>query len=502
MLRNLNKAPLNLLLAVVLTVSLAGSALMLLIAAVMGSLGVVRAQVLLTFVCLFFGSLLMQVQLRTQRRSGGGGSLLAGLGLVVILVSQVAFLVIVWTNWKASTTVWRVWWLSMVPSVFVTHLILLRDWAGRRDELAAAGTGLCIVWAGLMILYLGLRRDMFSGLAPAFLWIGAIPAAGTVVGSVYLLARRVLRHTSARAMSRRAGLAGLLMSYLVVAVAAFYAGRAGGADRDLPSDPGYFLAHLPEDLRQQLAEDTYRIQARVATVMGDTRLTTRPPFIGPELIEKIQPRLQPGDILLERRNWYLSNPALPGFWPHAALYVGRLGDLERLGVKKHPAFKKHAREYFVAAPDGRGNTVIEAISEGVVLNSLTHSMHADYVAVLRPRVSEKAVARAIIRAFGNLGKKYDFEFDFNDTSKLVCTQVVYESYRDVVDFPLRRVVGRMTLPANDIARKYVTEAGRADRQLDFVLFLDAAPTRGTAFEVDEAAFRAAVHRPRALAEQP
>ena len=122
--------------------------------------------------------------------------------------------------------------------------------------------------------------------------------------------------------------------------------------------------------------------------------------------------------------------------------------------------------------------------------------------MLRPRVTEKQAAEAIARAFENLGKPYDFDFDFDDTSKLVCTQLVHVAYKGMVDFRLVRIMDRNTLPANEIARKHAAEAGTPGQQLDFVLFLDAAPSRGVAFEADEAAFRASVSRPRALVEQP
>jgi hypothetical protein len=487
----------------VLGISLAGAIVMLLVAAVLRGFGTARAQVLLTFVGLFFGSLLMQVQLRARRRAERGVSTLLAIGVAVILISQISFLVLVWTNWKTATFVWRIWWVSMVPSVFVTHLILLRGAAGRHGNLVELLTGFCVLWAGLMILYLGLRRDMLAGISPAYLWVGAVPAAGTVLGSVYVVTRRALRRARPGAASKRATVAGVLMSLLVTAVAGFYVGRAtAGRGRQLSEDPNALIAAAGKDLLEQLGKDKYGIQARVATFLGDTRIVRRPPFIGIDQIEKLQSRLRPGDILLERRNWYLSNPALPGFWPHAALYIGHVEDLKRLGVTNHPSFRKHLGAYFTAAPDGRGNTVIEAVSEGVILNSLTHSLHADYAAVLRPRLSEKQVAAAIVRAFEHLGKPYDFNFDFDDTDKLVCTQLIYVSYAGMVNFPLQRVMGRSTLPANEIARKYAAEAGRADRQLDFVLFLDAAPARGVAFEADEAAFRESLKRPRALVERP
>ena len=487
----------------VMAVSLVGTALMLLIALLIWSLRGAVAQVLLTFVAMLLGSLLMQVQLRARHRSEGSVSILLSVGVAVIFISQISFLALVWTDWKTYTSIWRIWWISMVPSVFVTHLILLQRASGKGSGgMIELLTGLCVLWAGVMLLWLGLRADLFAGISPAYFWVGAAPAAGTVLGSTYLVIRRMLRHRRPRAFAKRFSVTSVLTSYLVVAVGAFYFGRATGPrTRELQQDPAALVDGAGGDLRRQLGDDKYKVQSRVATALGDTRIVSRPPLIRLEQIETIQSRLRPGDILLERRNWYLSNPWLPGFWPHAALYVGKYEDLVALGVTEHPSVREHLAAYLEPAADGRRHTVIEAVSEGVILNSLTHSMHADYVAVLRPRVTDQQRAAAVVRAFENLGKLYDFNFDFDDTSRLVCSQVVYVAYQGAVAFQTVRVLGRNTLPANEIARKYAAEAGRADRRLDFVLFLDADPKKALAFEADEASFRASVDRPRALGEK-
>src|SRR5690606_4473347 len=78
-----------------------------------------------------------------------------------------------------------------------------------------------------------------------------------------------------------------------------------------------------DDLVARTEEAVYRGKSLVALWIGDARI--RAPregaaLIQAEALEKFRGMLRPGDILLERRNWYLSNAFLPGFWPHSALY--------------------------------------------------------------------------------------------------------------------------------------------------------------------------------------
>ncbi len=217
-------------------------------------------------------------------------------------------------------------------------------------------------------------------------------------------------------------------------------------------------------------------------------------------IESIESKLKPGDTLLERRNWCLSNAFLPGFWPHAALYVGRIANLRSLGIVDEDAVKENLEEYLEPAPDGHDHTVIEAVSEGVIFNSLTESMHADYVAVLRPNVPEEEIARAIVEAFRHKGKPYDFEFDFSTADKVVCTELVYRCYDGILNFDLVTIVGRLTLPAIEIVRKFAEERRQPNPELGFVLFLDGDRTTGVARDASADEFCESAKRPGAFDE--
>ncbi|MBN2714568.1 MAG: hypothetical protein JXX14_01860 [Deltaproteobacteria bacterium] len=277
-----------------------------------------------------------------------------------------------------------------------------------------------------------------------------------------------------------------------------------------------------QPLKRQVRRQWLPAQKRVAQAMGNTRLRR----IGKYLITPAQHKtaigmLRPGDVLLTRKNWYLSNAGLPGFWPHAILYVGTQATLntyfdtpevhkwvlEASNGKTRQFTQLLAQRY----PDKwrqytRRNSgddyylLIEAIGEGVVFNTLTHSA-GDYMAAMRPSVSRLRKALAILQAFEFEGKPYDFNFDFATDHALVCTELVWRSYRpdksgEGLHINLVEIMGRQTLPANEIAKLYGISRTRSDRQLDFVLFLDASESLGRAWFSDESAFANSWRRSR------
>jgi hypothetical protein len=76
----------------------------------------------------------------------------------------------------------------------------------------------------------------------------------------------------------------------------------------------------------------------------------------------------------------------------------------------------------------------------------------DHLVVLRSKLPTNDIATAIAEALGNLNKPYDFEFDFNNSSRVVCTELVYRGYhgRGNISFSLTKRLGRFTLSGDDI----------------------------------------------------
>lgn len=261
------------------------------------------------------------------------------------------------------------------------------------------------------------------------------------------------------------------------------------------------------------------IQTGVSEWMGDTKVyRPKKTLISPEQIAAL--RIEPGDIMLQRRDWYLSNIGLPGFWPHAALYIGtpeerrayfndpevqewvkkageESGDLEKLLESKYPDSYSWTKKN----EHGHAYRVLEAISEGVTFTTLEHSADADTMAVLRPKRTKKEKAAALYRAFHYAGRPYDFNFDFDTDASLVCTELVCKAYEPNGDsaglsFPVDTMLGRKVVPANLIVRQFDEQYGSGKEQLELIHFLDAneRAKRALASDVDD--FRKSWRRPK------
>ena len=254
----------------------------------------------------------------------------------------------------------------------------------------------------------------------------------------------------------------------------------------------------------------FPVQKGVAEWMGDTRVAGGHEFlINTRQITALATRLQPGDVFLERREWFVSNVGLPGYWPHTALYIG--SGPERSHYFDDPSVREWLQSQGRADGDfeaflrernpalyaqSQNAKIIEAMSEGVLFTTLTHSASADSLAVVRPRVSKREKAIAVARAFGYIGLPYDFNFDFHTDNSLVCSEVIYKAYEGSVTLPLVTMVDRVNTPPNEIVRAFDEAYGTPRQQLDFVLFLDGNERKHAAVEATLADFRSSWRRPK------
>ncbi|MHA2279954.1 MAG: YiiX/YebB-like N1pC/P60 family cysteine hydrolase [Promethearchaeota archaeon] len=128
--------------------------------------------------------------------------------------------------------------------------------------------------------------------------------------------------------------------------------------------------------------------------------------------------IQPGDIVIRRFEGYIDKWFIPGFWNHAGLYIGDDSD--------------------------KPEQVIHAVSEGVIQEDLLNFMRTDYMLILRAPAGKE---EAISKAKSIVGQPYDFGFDFVDTNRFSCTELVAYCYPGIVEGKKR--FGKKTIVADD-----------------------------------------------------
>lgn len=119
--------------------------------------------------------------------------------------------------------------------------------------------------------------------------------------------------------------------------------------------------------------------------------------------ERIRYELRPGDVLLiEGRNQIsrFIRKVTQSPWSHAALYLGRLYDVDNLNLRKK------IQQHFGGASDSQ--LLIESlIGKGTIITALPHYRH-DHIRICRPQgLSRKDAQLVIGYAINRLGGKYD-----------------------------------------------------------------------------------------------
>jgi len=117
----------------------------------------------------------------------------------------------------------------------------------------------------------------------------------------------------------------------------------------------------------------YGLQKLVSSMAAD--ISTRPghqPLLPQEIAAQLRGLLVPGDVLITRKEFAATNYFLPGYWKHAAMYLGTPTALAGLGIAEHENVRP------------RWARLLEVDAEDLVGMSIDRR-HFDPVAVYAPR---------------------------------------------------------------------------------------------------------------------
>lgn len=207
-----------------------------------------------------------------------------------------------------------------------------------------------------------------------------------------------------------------------------------------------FMEAVSHDSLQSLADEGISLFSTLfGNIVGMIQFRHGKLFHRPEIEKSILAKLQPGDILLEKTPFRLTDNFIPGHWGHAAIWIGTKEELEALGIWNHPALVPYQEMI------QKGHGVVEALRNGVQLNTLQHFLDIDdFAAIRNPKLNAKQMADRIILALRQVGKAYDFNFNVETTNKIVCSELIYTVYIDM-DWPTEEALGRHTISPDHVA---------------------------------------------------
>lgn len=257
----------------------------------------------------------------------------------------------------------------------------------------------------------------------------------------------------------------------------------------------YWTKKLSKGYVKRVDKYSLPVQTFVFSSMrGREFLLRKEKFIKQKDIRAIRDKLEPGDILMKRNDWQLLNIGIRDFFTHTGIYLGTERELsqyfnKQLGGKSFSSFlKKHDYEKYRNYKRIRGPKIIESIYGGVQVKPLNNIAQVDYFAALRPNVNKEDKFESLLNAISFLGSPYDYNFDFEDDTSFICSEVIYKSYKEYLNFEPITFVGRKVIRPSYFAKKFKDERMGKDPDLKFVLFYNYSYKLNRAVESDENAF--------------
>jgi hypothetical protein len=238
----------------------------------------------------------------------------------------------------------------------------------------------------------------------------------------------------------------------------------------LTAEEPYFETSLTDQIKRKANFGVFSLRRRQSTALqktlhfvseafGNDLSEMTQPFVKPKgagkridnkVREKLVELARPGDVFVTRHDDAMTNLFLPGFWPHAALYIGTNMDREKIGVEpSRPAHQSLPGKIHF----------LEAKKDGVLFRPYEETLQVDSCVILRPKLERPELAAALNRALSHSGKLYDFIFDFSQAERLVCSELIYRTYDGYagMEFKLGEKAGRKCLSTEDFLNQSLSQ---------------------------------------------
>lgn len=168
-------------------------------------------------------------------------------------------------------------------------------------------------------------------------------------------------------------------------------------------------------------------------------------FMNHDFMKEVKAEMQPLDMLFEKTPFRATDRFIPGYYGHAAIYIGNEAQLKELGIWDHPVVQKFHMDIKL------GKTIVEALRPGVQINTFRHFTDIDDFALVRRKfeMTKEDITDHIVRALNQVGKKYDFGFNTEVPDTIVCSELHYTVWRDI-EFDTTRILGRETIDVDQV----------------------------------------------------